>query len=272
MPGSSASGWASLVGIILLLGGLQLLCLGIVGKYIGKIYLQSKNLPIYSEREKIALLEDIDLRIDTEKLNKQIFYITVKRFFDILACVVGLVILSPLFLVIAICIKVEDPRGPVFYSQERVGKNEKHFKMFKFRSMVTNADQLLQDLKDRNEVNGAMFKLKNDPRITKVGRIIRKYSLDELPQLLNVVIGSMSLVGPRPPLVGEVAQYSDYDKQRLLVKPGCTGLWQVGGRNDVDFPEMVRLDLSYINNRSIYYDLKIILKTFLIIIKPNGAY
>lgn len=172
----------------------------------------------------------------------------------------------------AILIKLDDPKGPVFYAQERVGKNEKKFKMFKFRSMVSNADELLQDLIDKNEVTGAMFKLKSDPRITRVGRVIRKYSLDELPQLLNVVSGSMSLVGPRPPLVGEVAQYSEYDLQRLLVKPGCTGMWQVGGRNDVDFDEMVKLDLNYINNRSIWLDLKIIIQTVGVIIKPNGAY
>lgn len=212
------------------------------------------------------------MKVNVKKLNNQHFYIFIKRVFDFIASAIGLVLLSPLFLIIAICIKIDDPKGPVFYSQVRVGKNEKHFKMFKFRSMVANADQLLQDLKDRNEVTGAMFKLKSDPRITRVGRVIRKYSLDELPQLLNVANGSMSLVGPRPPLVGEVAEYTNYDKQRLLVKPGCTGLWQVGGRNDVDFAEMVKLDLSYINKRTLFFDLKIILKTFVIIVKPNGAY
>lgn len=212
------------------------------------------------------------MNIDINKLKKQWIYELLKRIFDCLASVIGLIILSPFFLIMAILIKLDDPKGPVFYAQERVGKNEKKFKMFKFRSMVSNADELLQDLIDKNEVTGAMFKLKSDPRITRVGRVIRKYSLDELPQLLNVVSGSMSLVGPRPPLVGEVAQYSEHDLQRLLVKPGCTGMWQVGGRNDVDFDEMVKLDLNYINNRSIWLDLKIIIQTVGVIIKPNGAY
>ncbi|MCH3934403.1 MAG: sugar transferase [Leuconostoc mesenteroides] len=212
------------------------------------------------------------LKINVNKLSKQYLYIFVKRLIDIVASVAGLVILSPLFLVIAVCIKINDPRGPVIYSQIRLGKNEKRFKMFKFRSMVTNADELLNELQKKNEINGAMFKLKNDPRITSVGRVIRKYSLDELPQLVNVINGSMSLVGPRPPLVYEVEKYTDYDKQRLLVKPGCTGMWQVGGRNDVDFDEMVELDLEYIQNRSTILDIKIILETVLVMVKPNGAY
>lgn len=212
------------------------------------------------------------LKINVNKLSKQYLYIFVKRLIDIVASVAGLVILSPLFLVIAVCIKINDPRGPVIYSQIRLGKNEKRFKMFKFRSMVTNADELLNELQKKNEINGAMFKLKNDPRITSVGRVIRKYSLDELPQLVNVINGSMSLVGPRPPLVYEVEKYTDYDKQRLLVKPGCTGMWQVGGRNDVDFDEMVELDLEYIQNRSTILDIKIILETILVMVKPNGAY
>lgn len=212
------------------------------------------------------------MNIDVTKLEKQYVYRGIKRFFDFLLSLIGIVVLSPIFLIIAILIKIDDPKGPVFYSQVRVGIHGKKFKMYKFRSMVSNADELLQKLQEKNEVTGAMFKLKNDPRITKVGRVIRKYSLDELPQLINVIGGTMALVGPRPPLVNEVEQYTDYDKQRLLVKPGCTGLWQVGGRNDVNFDEMVHLDLEYIQNRSFILDLKIIIKTFVIIIKPNGAY
>lgn len=212
------------------------------------------------------------IHINEQQLNHQYGYRFIKRLFDVFASSIAVVILSPLFLIIAICIKVDDPKGPVFYSQIRVGKDGKHFKMFKFRSMVTNADELLEKLRDKNEVNGAMFKMKNDPRITKVGRFIRKYSLDELPQLINVVSGSMSIVGPRPPLVSEVAEYTDYDKQRLMVKPGATGMWQVGGRNDVDFPEMVRLDLTYIQERSIWLDLKIMFETIKVMIVPNGAY
>jgi lipopolysaccharide/colanic/teichoic acid biosynthesis glycosyltransferase len=210
--------------------------------------------------------------IDKGKLEKQYTYKFIKRTFDVIASLIGLICLSPVFLIIAICIKINDPKGPVFYSAYRVGKNEKLFKMFKFRSMITNADKLKDQLLSQNEVAGAMFKLKHDPRITSVGRIIRKYSLDELPQLANVLQGNMSLVGPRPPLESEVAGYTDFDKQRLLVKPGCTGPWQVGGRNDVDFGEMVKLDLNYIKNRSLLLDLGIILKTVKIMVKPNGAY
>lgn len=213
-----------------------------------------------------------DIHINEQQLNHQYGYRFIKRLFDIIASALALVILSPLLLIIAICIKVDDPKGPVFYSQIRVGKDGKHFKMFKFRSMVTNADQLLAKLRAKNEVDGAMFKIKNDPRITRVGRVIRKYSLDELPQLANVVLGSMSIVGPRPPLVSEVTEYTDYDKQRLMVKPGATGMWQVGGRNDVSFDEMVRLDLTYIQERSIWLDLKIMFETVKIMIVPNGAY
>ena len=203
------------------------------------------------------------IHIDAERLNRQYFYRGIKRLFDVVA---------PVLLIIAICIKVDDPHGPVFYTQTRVGKDGHEFKIIKFRSMVSNADELLAKLQDQNEVDGAMFKMKDDPRITRVGRVIRKYSLDELPQLINVVTGSMSIVGPRPPLVSEVEQYTEYDKQRLLVTPGATGMWQVGGRNDVDFDEMVRLDLTYIQNRSVWLDLKIMLETVKVMIKPNGAY
>ncbi|WP_137597339.1 sugar transferase [Paucilactobacillus kaifaensis] len=214
----------------------------------------------------------LNVKIDSEKLNKQFVYIIIKRIFDFCASLVGLICLSPLFLILAVLIKLDDPKGPVFYSQTRVGKSSVKFRMFKFRSMVTNADEIRQSLISQNEVGGPMFKLKHDPRITRVGRIIRKYSLDELPQLINVVNGTMSLVGPRPPLVSEAEKYSSFDDQRLLVKPGCTGMWQVGGRNDVDFDEMVRLDLDYISHRSVWLDLKIIFKTVFIMIKPNGAY
>lgn len=215
---------------------------------------------------------DKEIHIDENKLNHQYGYRITKRLFGIIASTIALVIISPILLIIAICIKVDDPHGPVFYMQERVGKDGKKFKIFKFRSMVSNADELLEQLRTKNEINGAMFKIKNDPRITRVGRVIRKYSLDELPQLVNVIKGEMSIVGPRPPLPSEVAKYSEYDKQRLMVTPGATGLWQVGGRNDVDFDTMVQLDLTYIQHRSIWLDLKIMLKTILIMIKPNGAY
>ncbi|WP_408612054.1 sugar transferase [Limosilactobacillus pulli] len=209
--------------------------------------------------------------VNQQRVKKQLFYPVFKRNFDMIASLLALLLLSPLFLVIAVRIKLEDG-GPVIYSQTRLGKNEKPFKMYKFRSMVQNADQIKQQLLDQNEVEGAMFKMKEDPRVTKTGKWIRKYSLDELPQLVNVLLGDMSLVGPRPPLPSEVAEYTDYDKQRLLVTPGCTGLWQATIRNDSNFDEMVYLDIRYINKMNIWIDFYIILKTVWIMIKPNSAF
>lgn len=168
-------------------------------------------------------------------------------------------------------IKYEDPKGSVLFKQIRIGKDGEKFHMYKFRSMVIDAEDKLKDLLKHNEVSGAMFKMKEDPRVTRIGKIIRKTSIDELPQLLNVLKGEMSLVGPRPPLPREVKEYTAYDKQRLLVTPGCAGLWQVTERNSVGFKEMVELDLEYINKRSVFYDLKIIFKTIQIMIKSNGA-
>ncbi|MGX6971789.1 sugar transferase [Vagococcus lutrae] len=199
-------------------------------------------------------------------------YYLVKRTIDIVGSLTGLILLSPVYGGIALAIKMEDPKGPVFFSQKRVGKNYKEFDMYKFRSMCVNAEEKLEELLAYNEVQGAMFKMKEDPRITKVGKFIRKTSLDELPQLWNVLKGDMSLVGPRPPLKREVKKYTNYDKQRLSVTPGCTGLWQVSGRNDVGFNEMVELDLEYIKNQSVKNDLKILLKTVKVVLFPNSAY
>ncbi|WNR47125.1 sugar transferase [Paenibacillus roseipurpureus] len=199
-------------------------------------------------------------------------YLFIKRILDVLGALVGIILILPVFLILAVMIKLEDPSGSVFFYQMRVGKDEKQFKMYKFRSMVSNAEELLEGLLDKNEIEGHMFKMKEDPRITRVGKFIRKTSMDELPQLWNVLIGDMSLVGPRPPLVREVEQYSDYHKQRLLVTPGCTGLWQVSGRNDVSFKKMVELDLKYIKNRSILLDVKIILKTCKVLLGSKDAY
>ncbi|MGE1111803.1 multidrug MFS transporter [Priestia megaterium] len=199
-------------------------------------------------------------------------YIFAKRSIDVLGALLGIVLLSWLFIIIAVAIKIEDPRGPVFFKQRRVGKNEKKFNMYKMRSMVSNAEELLEPLLKHNEVSGAMFKMKNDPRITNVGRFIRKTSIDELPQLWNVLKGDMSLVGPRPALPREVNKYTQYQKQRLLVTPGCTGLWQVSGRNNVGFEEMVELDLQYIQKRTLYFDIFIIFKTIKCMFLPNSAY
>lgn len=210
--------------------------------------------------------------INIDYQDRRYIYRMCKCVFDFVASLFGLIILSPLFLIVTIAIKIEDPKGPVFYSQIRLGKNQSPFKMYKFRSMIVDADKHLKDLLDENEVDGAMFKMKEDPRVTKVGQFIRKYSIDELPQLVNVLLGNMSLVGPRPPLPREVAEYTGYDKQRLAVKPGCTGLWQVSGRNDVGFHEMVELDLKYINKRSAFFDLYVLFKTLSVFVKPNAAY
>ncbi|AUI79218.1 sugar transferase [Lactiplantibacillus pentosus] len=212
------------------------------------------------------------ITIDAVRQHRRYGYRFVKRVFDFVASLLGLIILSPLFLIIAIAIKLEDPKGSVFYSQTRLGRGETPFKMYKFRSMVSNADELLEQLLKNNEIDGAMFKMQDDPRVTKIGKFIRKYSIDELPQLLNVLQGSMSLVGPRPPLPREVAEYTEYDKQRLAVKPGCTGLWQATVRNSVGFDEMVKLDLLYISKRSVSFDVYILFKTVVIMFKPNGAY
>lgn len=208
---------------------------------------------------------------DQDQLAKKRTYHIVKRIFDLIASLCGLIILSPLFLVIALLIKCED-HGPVFYKQKRVGKDQRAFDMFKFRSMHVDADKRLTELKEQNEVDGPMFKMKNDPRITKIGHFIRKTSIDELPQLFNVVRGDMSLVGPRPPLPSEVAEYTAYDMQRLLVVPGCSGLWQATVRNSVGFHEMVQLDLEYIQKSSIWFDIKILFMTIKILFKPNSAY
>ncbi len=195
-----------------------------------------------------------------------------KRACDIVLAACGLVVLSPVFLIVAIAIKVEEPRGPVFFSQMRVGENGKPFRMYKFRSMAVDAEARLEALLKHNEVEGAMFKMKEDPRITKVGRLIRHISVDELPQLYNVLNGSMSLVGPRPCLMREYAQYTEFDKQRLFVRPGCTGLWQVSGRNHVGFVDMVKLDLYYIRHRTLRMDLGIMVRTVGVMIFPNAAY
>ena len=211
------------------------------------------------------------IQISHKQIESRKGYHFVKRLFDIALSAIGLVLVSPIMLIIAYRIKKEDG-GPVFYKQVRVGKNGRQFEMYKFRSMVVNADQLLGKLKDQNEIDGAMFKMKHDPRITRIGHFIREHSLDELPQLVNVLKGDMSLVGPRPPLPSEVEQYTKYDMQRLYVVPGCTGLWQVTERNNVGFDEMVRLDLKYINESSLKFDFWIIGKTIAIIFKPNGSY
>lgn len=213
-----------------------------------------------------------DQLLTTDQVNVNSGYLRMKRLLDIFGSLFGLVLLSPVFLIVAILIKIENPKGPVFFKQIRVGKGEEEFYMFKFRSMITDAEERLKDLLALNEVEGSMFKMKDDPRVTKIGKFVRKTSIDELPQLWNVLKGDMSLVGPRPPLVREVKEYTSFDKQRLIVTPGCTGLWQVSGRNSLGFNEMVKLDIQYINTRNLYFDIKIILKTIKCMVNSDGAY
>ncbi|KGI02455.1 sugar transferase [Oenococcus oeni] len=191
---------------------------------------------------------------------------------DILGGCFGMII--SVMPIIFLAIQIKKDGGPIFYSQERIGKNGKPFTMYKLRSMVPNADDLKNTLLEKNELHGGMFKIKEDPRVTKIGRTIRHYSLDELPQFWNVVKGDMSLVGPRPCLKRELAQYSEHDMQRLLIKPGISGLWQVSGRSNLDFSDMIKLDLRYMEERSIKMDLKICFKTVKLVLfsRDPGAY
>ncbi|AIC96103.1 sugar transferase [Shouchella lehensis] len=219
-------------------------------------------------QEKLAKTED---RINEEiRINNSFFYLISKRSVDIIASIIGMMCLAPALLFVATLIKIEDPRGPVFFKQIRVGKDGKKFYMYKFRSMVSNAEELLNGLLKQNEVSGHMFKMKDDPRVTKIGKFIRKTSIDELPQLFNVLKGDMSLVGPRPPLTREVAEYSSHHKQRLLVKPGCTGIWQVSARNDVGFEEMVDMDIEYMKKRTLFFDIKIIFATVIVMLNSKA--
>lgn len=197
-------------------------------------------------------------------------YEKIKRFFDICLSSAALVVLSPLLLVIAILIYLED-KGPVIYSQTRIGKDGRAFKLYKFRSMCVDADEKLKDLQELNERDGPVFKIKNDPRVTKVGKSIRKTCIDELPQLVNIIKGDMSIVGPRPPLPNEVEQYNSYQKQRLLVVPGLTCYWQIQKGEETTFDEWVELDLKYIKERSILLDFRLILLTFKVILSGKGA-
>ena len=194
-----------------------------------------------------------------------------KRTLDIVLSAMALVMLSPLLLLIAACIKIED-RGPVFFNQTRVGKYGRHFKMFKFRSMCVDAEQRLKELLARNQhLEGVTFKLKDDPRITRVGRILRKLSFDELPQFYNVLRGDMTLVGPRPPVPREVAKYTVSDHRRLAAHPGITCIWQISGRAEIDFSGQVKLDVEYIERQSIWLDLQILAKTIPAVCSAKGA-
>lgn len=194
----------------------------------------------------------------------------VKRLMDALGAGALLIFLAPVLVLIALAVKFSS-RGPVLYRWHVVGQGGRPFTGYKFRTMIENADELKQQLLEQNEMQGPVFKIKNDPRVTAVGRVLRKFSLDELPQLWSVLKGDMSLVGPRPPLQSEFASFTEFQKQKLSVKPGITCLWQIAGRNEIrDFDEWVRLDLAYIQNWSLWLDVKILWRTFFAVLRGTG--
>lgn len=208
--------------------------------------------------------------INHNKTNKLNAYEYVKRILDFSVSIIALIILSPLLLIVSILIATTS-KGPIIFKQDRVGKNGVIFKMYKFRSMVVNAEELKDELEKENEMNGPMFKIKNDPRVTKIGRFIRKTSIDELPQLINVLKGEMSLVGPRPSLPKEVEEFEPWMLERLKVLPGLTCYWQVMGRNDIEFNEWMKLDIKYVRERNLWVDLKLIFKTFFVLFGDESA-
>lgn len=214
---------------------------------------------------------DPEVAAAAERLSKRHGYRFAKRAFDIVFSAAVLVVFCWLFAIIAILVKVDDPKGPVFFSQERVGKGGETFQMYKFRSMCVDAEDKLAELRELNEKIGPVFKIAEDPRITRVGKWLRKLSLDELPQFINVLRSDMSIVGPRPALSAEVATYDDYQRQRLLVKPGLTCYWQTRrSRDSITFDEWVDLDLLYIEKCSVWSDLKLIVQTVGVVLTAQG--
>ncbi|MDG5852775.1 sugar transferase [Clostridium beijerinckii] len=205
-----------------------------------------------------------------EEIRSKGKYCFLKRITDILCSLFGLLVLSPIFLIVGVLIKLES-KGSVIFSQERIGKDGITFKMYKFRSMVANAEELKGKLCHKNEMSGPMFKIKDDPRVTKIGKFIRKTSIDELPQLFNVLKGDMSLVGPRPSLPKEVEKFDNWMMTRLEVKPGLTCYWQVSGRNDIDFEDWMKLDIKYVRERNTLVDIKLIFKTFFVLFGDKHA-
>lgn len=199
-------------------------------------------------------------------------YDAVKRIFDFIFSLIAIILLSPILLIIAIMIKLDDPKGPVIYISDRVGKGGRIFRFYKFRSMCADADKKYSGLLETNETGGPTFKMKDDPRVTRVGRFIRKTSLDELPQLFNILKGDMSFIGPRPPMLREVESYPDYPMERLSVLGGLSCYWQIMGRSSIDFKGMIELDLKYIEERSFLTDIKILFLTIPAVFKGDGAY
>lgn len=218
----------------------------------------------------IADVQGTKLDKSTVLHSKRLYWI-VRRTQDIIFSLLALIVLSPLLLLIALVIFIDDPKGSPIFSQIRCGRDGKEFKFYKFRSMCIDAEDQLKELLNENEMDGPAFKMKDDPRITRVGRFIRKTSLDELPQLWNILKGDMSIVGPRPALPREVELYTDYQKQRMYVTPGLTCYWQIQpNRNAISFDEWMELDIQYINERSFWVDWKIIFKTVLVVFTKQG--
>ncbi|MEG1255948.1 sugar transferase [Clostridium sp.] len=205
-----------------------------------------------------------------ELVKESLFYLFCKRMMDIVAATLTLILLSPMLIVVAILIKIES-HGPIIFKQERVGLRGIHFNIYKFRSMVINAEELKKKLESQNEMSGPMFKMKNDPRVTRVGRFIRKTSIDEFPQFLNVLKGEMSLVGPRPSLPNEVEKFEPWMLKRLTIKPGLTCYWQVSGRNNIGFQEWMKMDIDYVNKRNLWIDIKLIFKTLRVLFGDENA-
>lgn len=214
----------------------------------------------------LAIEKEVEVVVKEESK----IYKILKRIIDIIGSLIGLILASPILLIVGILIKLES-NGPIVFSQTRVGLNGKEFKMYKLRSMVVNAEELKNKLEAQNEMSGPMFKIKDDPRITKIGKFIRKTSIDELAQLVNVLKGDMSLVGPRPSLPKEVEQFEDWMLERLEVKPGITCYWQVMGRNKIGFEEWMRLDVRYVRERSLWLDIKLIFRTFFVLFGDKNA-
>jgi len=206
------------------------------------------------------------------KTNSKKAYFVIKRVQDLFFSLLALIVLFPVLLIIAVLIVIDSPGASPIFIQERVGKDGKTFKLYKFRSMCPNAEEKLSDLLDKNEMDGPVFKIGNDPRITRVGRIIRKVNVDELPQLINIIKGEMSIIGPRPALPKEVAQYSDFDRKRLAVRPGLSCYWQIeNNKNNISFSDWMKLDVKYIEEMNFIIDWKIIFKSIVVSLKGVGV-
>lgn len=245
--------------------------------------MDSMEMQVTTDTKQVAVdtgIESADKQVDVKKeywidretlLEKQRLYQVLRRLQDVFFSLLALIVLAVPMLIVALVIWIDSPGASPIFSQDRVGRDGKIFKFYKFRSMVPNAEAKLHEVLEQNEMDGPVFKIKNDPRITRVGRFIRKTSIDELPQLINILKGDMSIVGPRPALPREVAEYTEYEKQRLFVKPGLTCYWQVQPkRNKLTFDEWVNLDLEYIQDRSFWLDWKLILLTVIAVLKMYG--